>query len=692
MAISRQIQSLLSKGDFDGIESLCLEHLEQHEGDLDFFVGVARAMVGQNADDRSQALLEMLDEQLAESGRHHRRLALMRRVGGILDPKPESLHDRILEALAALHSGVSWFDGAVETVGLDKAPGDIPKTWDKADRLEALMAFDTGTVVAMEGRGSGRVGEVNLPLKSLRVDFPGHPPLMVGFRAAAKMLTPLDEDHVLYRRLTDPDSLIALSKEDPSELLRLVLVSAGRPLKGAEVRKMVDGIVPTSRWSSWWTAARKHPQVVAGTGGRQTYAWAASSEDATESLWEAFQKAHPRARIDQLRRHGERDADLRKRMSEALAETGQAVFEEDPGLAFEIFVALERAGHAPDEADWSGVAIAARDGRALLAGVTEKAAKIKAYEAVREAREDWQEHFLAGLPREEDPRLLTVLADSLAESDPERLGRALDDILSAPHKSPAPFVWLTDRAAEDEALRDRNPLRFLQQVLIALTRPELAPFRVRLAAQCESGGLVPRLLAHLSADDAPEAVAAIGRASALERYQREDLTTALELRFPALRQEEEQPLYALETSIAAKRAELKEILEEEIPTNRKAIQEAREMGDLRENFEYKSARQRHEYLTARAEELNAQLERSRLLDPETVDASKVRVGTTVELELEGSGAKTLTILGPWESDPDQGVISFESELAAALLDSGVGDSVTVAGTTYTVQSIDRARI
>src|SRR4029078_12662794 len=121
------------------------------------------------------------------------------------------------------------------------------------------------------------------------------------------------------------------------------------------------------------------------------------------------------------------------------------------------------------------------------------------------------------------------------------------------------------------------------------------------------------------------------------------------LRFQALRKETgPPPIYALIGSVEAKRAELQQILSVEIPANRKAIEEARAMGDLRENFEYKSARQRHEYLNARAASLNSDLSRSRPIETAGMDTSEVRIGSRVTLG-QGSRERIITLLGPWES-------------------------------------------
>jgi transcription elongation GreA/GreB family factor len=126
----------------------------------------------------------------------------------------------------------------------------------------------------------------------------------------------------------------------------------------------------------------------------------------------------------------------------------------------------------------------------------------------------------------------------------------------------------------------------------------------------------------------------------------------------------------------------------EIPANMKALQVAREMGDLSENFEYKSARARAEYLSARVGELASEMSRVRVVDPATVDTSAVRVGTKVALS-NGDVRREVTVLGPWESAPEHGVYSNQSDVAKALIGHAVGDIVSFMGNDYEIESIRR---
>lgn len=685
MAISRDIQQLISKGDFDAIEDDWLTHSAEHPDDLNYFVGLARALVGTGEDERARFLLQLLVEQLRERELWRVHLVLQRRAGNLLLADAEELHASILETLGRLYGDHTGFEGLVEAVGLQRAPQDIPKTWEKVERLETLIPFDVGAVVRMENRGVGRIAEINFGLESFKVDFARFPGLSIGFRAAPKVLEPLSRDHVLRRKLEEPEALRKLVADDPSELLHAVLTSYDRPLTAAEIRDALTGVVSEKQWTTWWAAARKHPQVVASGRGRQTYSWVESSADALEAIWQEFERAAPRKQIELLRREGGRDEALHQRMARKLSEVGG---EADPGLAFEIWFALERSGGAPEGVPWDPEELLAtvEPGR-LFAGIEDRLLRERGYTMLRERREDWLPVYLELLGQEEDPRALDVLGEAVRRESPKDFERLVDGLLAQPHRTPAAFVWLAERAAEDDELRSRNPLRLLQQILTAQSRDEFSALRNRFKPLVESGGTLPRLLGHLDADQAPQTEDAIRRANGLETYQREQLLAALHLRHPHLR-EEEEPLYATPEAISAKRAELKEIVSKELPANRKAIEEARALGDLRENFEYKSARQRHEYLSARAAELDNQLARVMPIAEAGGDGKEARIGSRVRLRDEAGNERVFTLLGPWESDPERDVISYQSDLGRTLVGKKPGEAVEVAGTAYTVERIE----
>lgn len=690
----KTLEQYRSGGDLASLEEDWLARADAEPTALDWFLGLAQELIAAGETERAHSLLELYDAELVTRGLWEVRLELLRKAGAQA-VKAKSLHKEVLASLHGRWTGRPTLASAIEHVALHKPTEDPTRLWDKVTRLQSLLSFDVGEVVLMPGQGVGRVTEVNLELESLRIDFDKRSGVTLGLRAAAKMLKALPAGNLLRSKLEDPAALDRLRDERPAELLRAVLESNDKPMTGAEIRDTLVGIVPEAKWAAWWATARKHPQVVASSAGRQSYRWEASQAGALAAVRKAFARADPRARLELLRKNAERDPQFAREMAGDLASLAGERAAGEPGLAFEIWFALERAGFLPESlaelpARLTGLG---SDLRRLLGGIEDRLLRERALAMARERRPDWPSVYKDHATREEDPRVLDLLFDGLRAADAAAADRVLDDLVAQPRRAPAAFVWLAERAAHDEPLRARGPMRLLQQVLSALADPAFARFRVRLRALCESGATVPRLFAHLEPTQAAAAVEALRRAGALENYARDPLVAALEMRFPALRESDSPtggPLYATSQAIEAKRSELKHLTEVDIPANRKAIAEARAMGDLRENFEYKAARERHEYLNARLAAMHRELGRARPIDFGSLDTSEVRVGTRVRLAGPTGAPRRLAILGPWESKPEQGVLSYESEMAKSLLGLKAGDSVEIGGERLRVEAIEPA--
>lgn len=126
-----------------------------------------------------------------------------------------------------------------------------------------------------------------------------------------------------------------------------------------------------------------------------------------------------------------------------------------------------------------------------------------------------------------------------------------------------------------------------------------------------------------------------------------------------------------------KQAELDHIVNIEIPANSKEIEEARELGDLKENAEYISAKEKQAQLANTASKLQDEIDRAQIFDPATITTARVSFGTTVTLKNNNTNAdEEYTILGPWESDPENKVISYLSPFGKEILNSKEGESLS----------------
>lgn len=110
----------------------------------------------------------------------------------------------------------------------------------------------------------------------------------------------------------------------------------------------------------------------------------------------------------------------------------------------------------------------------------------------------------------------------------------------------------------------------------------------------------------------------------------------------------------------------------------KVIDEARELGDLKENAEYHAAKDKQGLMEARIAELTDIVGRAQVIDPSTLAHERISFGSTVMMtDQETDEELTYTIVGGQESNPTIGLISFQSPVAKALLGKEEGDEVEI---------------
>jgi len=131
------------------------------------------------------------------------------------------------------------------------------------------------------------------------------------------------------------------------------------------------------------------------------------------------------------------------------------------------------------------------------------------------------------------------------------------------------------------------------------------------------------------------------------------------------------------TGSLALEAELKKLKSVERPSIIQAIAEAREHGDLSENAEYHSAREKQSFIEGRVKEIEAIISLADVIDPSTFSGA-IKFGATVTLVDEDTDEeKTWQIVGEHEANIETGLLNIKSPIARALIGKDEGDSVEV---------------
>ena len=138
----------------------------------------------------------------------------------------------------------------------------------------------------------------------------------------------------------------------------------------------------------------------------------------------------------------------------------------------------------------------------------------------------------------------------------------------------------------------------------------------------------------------------------------------------------DEQLLVSRDSYERKRIEYEEIVSKRIPDNSKAIATAREHGDLKENSEFKMAKQDQSVLMGQKVQLERDLARARITDFAEASTDQVSAGTVVDLRDVANGkAVRYSVLGAWDSDPENHRIAYKTPLGQALLGKKVGEHV-----------------
>ncbi|MDR2182450.1 MAG: transcription elongation factor GreA, partial [Treponema sp.] len=159
-------------------------------------------------------------------------------------------------------------------------------------------------------------------------------------------------------------------------------------------------------------------------------------------------------------------------------------------------------------------------------------------------------------------------------------------------------------------------------------------------------------------------------------------------------------LLATASKYEEKKQQLARLMDVEVPANSKEIAFALSLGDLRENAEYKAAKERQDILNSTITKLKDEIERAQIFDPATASTERVSFGTTVVLENSSGAEETYTILGPWESDPENHIISYLSPFGGAMVNKQLGEQFDFIfdqshkedRISYIVKSIEKARV
>ncbi|MCB1203046.1 MAG: GreA/GreB family elongation factor [Verrucomicrobiae bacterium] len=580
---------------------------------------------------------------------------------------------------------------------------------EKIDRATAqqLDLLPPGTFCYHKSWGAGKVADWDRLGVKLIVDFEGKQGHELGMKFAAMSLTPLEEESFLAKRFTAAEDLKALAGGDPVELVKLVLSSSGGRLSLDQLEEMLKGhVIPEGKYKSWWESTKKklreNMQFIVPAKRTEPLELREDDFDPSQGLIEQFRAARDlRAKvkaveaiikeINAFKDHQDNLVELVGEISE-IARKGVKL---QYAPAVELILIREELqgkikGFTPAEGQITAAEILAAD-ESAIPGLFEDLSLTRLRQVLKSFPdafgEEWVDKMLGLIPAcnlrsiaeigscleaadrkdaliaymENGLQQRTITSDALAWICRERKG------LAAPVFTPTLCLSVmssleADQLNEEGSVRSANRLRDLV---------------------ADDGGLIPDLIADANINTIRNFASRLVGSASFDELTRKSLMARIIKLHPEIQdllsgreKEQEDTLIVSESSYTEKKAAYDRLIKEEIPQNREDIKIARSYGDLRENFEYKSAKEYQRVLMKRQGDWERDLKLAQPTDFANPDTSKVSIGTVVTLDSVGAGAPLIyTVLGAWDSDPDQGILAYLSERGQAILDKKIGDEV-----------------
>lgn len=566
-----------------------------------------------------------------------------------------------------------------------------------------LQELTPGRCCQHRSWGNGKVRQWDTALRQIVVDFTNKAGHTLDFEFAAQSLKPLSEDHIITKVLNDPEGVRAEAKKNPGETMRTVVRSMGKDATAERIEAaLVPALIPATEWKKWWEAAKremkKDPHFVVPSRRSEPILLHDSPPNRKQNALEAFRDAiGAKAKIptlDGLAKHWKEIND-----PAVFAEVNQeveAILSKMPAsqaaLAVELCLARDEFALAAGQ-PINNLALQRFLPRELknlvnLIEVLPAAKQSRCLERVKSmVGEQWNSTTAQLMPLANSRLAEVIITTYKNDGRFDQLLSLLTRLIRERNLHYDFLFWLArNRTGDFSSLIN---VELFAAILSVLEFEQLGGSRK--ASRLEDllltdKELLKDLLATAGEDQVRDVARAVLQSPAFEELDKRSLLAALVKLYPYVQsmitkgesRSEAQPLIVSWDSLRRRQKELEDIVLKKIPENSKEIGIARSYGDLRENHEFKAAKEMQSVLMRQKAELEAMLVTAQGTDFKTVDASEVNLGTRVSLVDEADGTKLeYSILGAWDSEPEKGIISYMTAVASALMKRKVGDVVVL---------------
>ena len=563
---------------------------------------------------------------------------------------------------------------------------------------DALTALVSAGFCIHRSWGFGKITTVDTLMAKITIDFQTKPEHSMDLGFAAKILKPLDGSHILARKVTDLAGLKRMGALDHLELIKLVITSFGGQATVAQIQESLVPDVIEDDWKKWWADAKKemkndgHFQLpVKKTEPIIYHVQELSAHDQLLSNLRDAKglKAQIAAATEIHKGIGEVEnkEDVIDEMIKILNLAIKNHMNFKPSLALEAILLRDairtdigtEAGEGEIEA--SSVFVKADDLAEVIEGLSAAKQKL-ALDAFRLTHTDsWVDKYLEIL-NSSGLRLAGELAQMLIDSGHfDRFKDHLHQLVSKHEASTDLMLWLGKNRSDSFA--DILGPEVFGAMMAAIEQDRFNDKKTSKLGDfiMSDQELITDLIGSADVEVVEDLVRALQATICFDDMDKRSLLGRIVKAYPSIQSmisgdqtKDDNLLIVSWPSLERRKNEYEELVKKKIPANSKEIAIARSYGDLRENHEFKAAKEMQKVLMARNGELEIDLTNARGTDFSDASVDQVSVGNKlVVTNLESNKEETFVLLGAWDGDPDNQILSYLTPLGQAFLGKKPGE-------------------
>ena len=567
--------------------------------------------------------------------------------------------------------------------------------------IEGLVALTQSGYCIHRSWGFGKIKTVDTVFARFTIDFHNKPGHTMDLDFAAESLKPIPPTHILARKAADLEGLRQMAALHHLDLIKVVLESYGGKATLDQIQQLLVPDVIRDDWKKWWEVARTelrkdgHFKVPLKKSEAITYQ--AKEVSLSGRLLAEFRDAKGlKAKTLCVNEAIKSFPDLPDKATVA-AELVAALNVDitshqrtQPGVALEGIFArddLRQAAGLAAPADgeltsWNIWTPEVRLSTILESVPVAKHQRVlQTFKAVNPNL--WHEALLSTI-NGVSSKIVGECVDILIEEGKlQPLKDTLSALISRHTANTELLLWLA-RERSDSFADILGPEVF-RAMLTAMERDQFNEKKSNKLRDyiLDDQDLLVELIGAADFEVIKDLTRALQLSPCFDDMDKRSLLARIVKAYPSVQSlisgeqsKQDHTLLVSWGSLEKRKAEYTELVQKKIPANSKEIAVARSYGDLRENHEYKAAKEMQKILMRRKGELEQQLVRARGTDFAGARTEAVSPGTRVSVtEVQANHPENYTILGAWDTDPDKGILSYLSPLAQALMNKKVGEEV-----------------